>query len=276
MKNIPYGPILASILVVSVFVMIDSTYDASAYKSKKNSSFLKSVDTAKTQLNKFSNYIHLQQEWNSYPSNIIFDVSVFWKNDNSLPHTESFGGANNRINNLQYLGDKSYVEVQYDYLDCDYQWIHYIRYGLDVLNSKMDYWSGRQLGSEYDSALFVKIPGTESPSRSDSPVFLQFIPLCTSKDMTSFEYGIRINDKNIGFDVYFVPSIQERLNFLTDEGFEYYAGEECSGLGYTSFSGTCTNVGQDSGLLIVIPDKLEKPLTKVSVKLKEVKHDDPV
>ena len=266
MKSIYYGISLAVILAVSFFIMVDSIDDASAYKSKKTSP---TASETRTQLNKYANYVHLQPEWNSYPLNMIFDVSVFWNRDASVTQEgEIYGGAKDRVNGLQYLGDKSYVEVRYDYLDCSYQWFHYVRSGLDIINSHFDYWSGKQLGSEYDSALFTKIPSTNT---LDSESFLQFIPICTSQDVTSFEYGVRIDDKDLPFDVYFVPSMEERLDYLNNDGFEYYAGEECSGLGYTSFGGTCENVGEDSGLLLVIPDALEKPLTKISVKLKELK-----
>ena len=268
MKNSFYGLSLAVIVVVSFFLIVDSMDDASAYKSKKNSSFSKSENT-KTQLNKYSNYVHLQPEWNSYPSNLIFDVSIFWNRDNTvIQESDSYGGAKNRINSLQYLEDKPYIEVQYDYIDCNYQWIHYARYGLDILNSKLDYWSGKQLGSGHDSALFSKIPVTNTTLGSNSTVFLQFIPICTSKNITSFDYGVRIDDKDVGFDVYFVPSVQERLDYFTKDGFEHHEG--CYGLGYSSFSGTCIDVGKNSGLLIAIPDALEKPLTKIYVKLKEI------
>ena len=39
-----------------------------------------------------------------------------------------------------------------------------------------------------------------------------------------------------------------------------------------SFSGTCDNMGKTSGLLIVIPDELDRPLTNISVGLKEIKN----
>lgn len=122
MKNIYYGISLAAILVVSFFVIVDSIDDASAYKSKKTSP---SVSETRTQINKYANYVHLQPEWNSYPLNMIFDVSVFWNRDVSTSQEgETYGGAKDRVNGLQYLGDKSYVEVRYDYLDCNYQWFH--------------------------------------------------------------------------------------------------------------------------------------------------------
>lgn len=272
MNTFYYGIFLLMLLSVSVFTIVNSVDDAFAYKSKENDS--SQSDHIQTQLNKYSNYVHLQPEWNSYPYNMLFDVSIFWDRDTSVQQEESFGGAKNRVNGLQYLNDKSYVEVQYDYLDCGYQWIHYARYGFDLLNSNFDFWSGKQLSSDYNSALFSNVPGTMSNSNSASSSFVQFIPICTSQILTSFDYGVRIDDKDMQFDVYFVPSIQERLDYFVDGEFEHYLDDGCSGLGYVSFGGTCNDVGPDSGLLIVIPDALEKPLTKISIKLKEVEMPD--
>jgi len=36
-----------------------------------------------------------------------------------------------------------------------------------------------------------------------------------------------------------------------------------------SFSGTCDDIGKNSGLLIIIPYELDRPLTNISVGLKE-------
>ncbi|MGH1568897.1 MAG: hypothetical protein ACRBBZ_06935 [Nitrosopumilus sp.] len=262
---------LIFIIAFSFSLLFVELPSAEAYEKKsKRFGIDLDEDTHKVQLNKYYNYVHLQPEWSSYPSNLLFDVTIFWnKIQGDTQETKSFGGAKNRVNSLHYLGDRSYIEVQYDYINCNYQWIHYARYGLEMWNSNLDYWSGKQLESGYNSALFSKVPSKIALSGIDSATFLQFIPICTSKDITSFDYGVKINDQDIGFDVYFVPSVQERTNYQKDIGFEHYLDEGCYGLGYTSFSGTCNDIGKNSGLLIVIPDILENPLTKISIKLKE-------
>ena len=56
------------------------------------------------------------------------------------------------------------------------------------------------------------IHGTKKDDEFESKrdkVYSQFIPICTSKDQTSFDYGVRIDDKKLNFDVYFVPSVYE-------------------------------------------------------------------
>ena len=43
----------------------------------------------------------------------------------------------------------------------------------------------------------------------------------------------------------------------------------CFGKSYTSFSGVCENVDGNSGLLILIPDNLNRSLTKIEINLHE-------
>ena len=100
--------------------------------------------------------------------------------------------------------------------------------------------------------------------------FSQFIPICTSKEITSYNYSIRTNSEAVGFDVYFVSSIEERNDFHdSEENFDFYTNDGCFAKNKKSFSGFCENVKKNSGLLIVIPDALDKPLTKFTVTLKE-------
>ena len=262
--------ILISLLLLSVLFSID--FDAYAKSSKhQNSIFLSEQNDSKIQVNKYLNYVHFQPDWKSYPGNLIFDITNIWNRTDVGPplvENESQRGARTNVNDLQYLDGKPYLEVQYDYIDCNYQWIHYARSGLDALGSKLDYLAGKQLDSDHHSALFSLIPVSDRYDSETSSYYSQFIPICTSKDTTTFDYGIRIDDDSKGFDVYFVPSINERSDYHNNrDDFTYYAG--CSGLGYNSYSGTCRDVDKHSGLVVVIPDTLDKPLTKISVKLKE-------
>ena len=40
-------------------------------------------------INKYSIYVHFQEEWNSYPVNILFDVTNVWSNPNFSNYTYS-------------------------------------------------------------------------------------------------------------------------------------------------------------------------------------------
>lgn len=99
--------------------------------------------------------------------------------------------------------------------------------------------------------------------------FVQFIPICTAKDTTSYDYSVSINDEKIGFDVYFVDSKDQFDNYISNKSFSHYPQSECFSKNQVSYSGTCNNVSSESGLLIVIPDQLDLSLTKVRVNLHE-------
>jgi hypothetical protein len=120
--------------------------------------------------------------------------------------------------------------------------------------------------------MYTPIKSEQDPTEHESQIkqgYSQFIPICTEKDITSFDYSVRINDDSVGFDVYFIQSIKEQDNYDQNKKFQYYETGKCFGKNYASFSGTCYDVGKDSGLLIVIPDNLSLPLTKLDVWLYE-------
>ena len=79
---------------------------------------------------------------------------------------------------------------------------------------------------------------------------------------------MKTDNKDLGFDVYFVSSSLQREHF-TDSKFNYYGESGCYGQNKQSYSGTCSNVGKNSGLLVVFPDDLKPWTTKVAINLYE-------
>ena len=249
-------------VMLSFAAILGLTDDTYAYRNSNAST----SDVVTTQLNEYANYVHFQPEWKSYPSNLIVDVSTTWErqiNTESVQKADiSKHGAKQKQNVLQYVNSKPVVAVQYDYIDCQSQWFHYAKTGLDFIGKHLDKFEDRK--------------STPNISYSDRlqkeklrEGFAQFVPICTSKESTSYEYTISINDKDIGFDAYFVPSFSEQENyFLSPENFNHYKKEGCSVMNHQRFSGTC-DVEKDAGLLIVIPDEMTRPMTKISVTLTE-------
>ena len=68
---------------------------------------------------------------------------------------------------------------------------------------------------------------------------------------------------------YFVDSKKQFENYLTSDTFNFYTDDGCFGKNYHSFSGICKNIDHESGLLIIIPDDLNRSLTKIKVNLHE-------
>ena len=230
--------------------------------------FRESRNTIKiNQTNEYANYVHFQPEWKSYPKNLIVDVTTTWERE-VIPGEEeqsdiSKHGAKQRQNGLQYINSKPVVAVQYDYRDCESQWFHYAKTSLDFLGYQLDMF--RENDSIPNSAY-----SDESQKQKLQNGFAQFVPICTSKESTNYKYDVSVNDDTIGFDVYFVPSyVQQWYYFLYPANFEYYSDDGCFANNYQKFSGQCNGIDKNGGLLIVIPDELSRPMTKISVKLTE-------
>ena len=100
--------------------------------------------------------------------------------------------------------------------------------------------------------------------------FAQFIPICSSDEVTSYEYAIKSDEKDMAFDVYFVPSVTEKWNYFNNKSeFKHYTDNGCYGQNFKSYTGSCNSVSKDGGLLIVVPDEFSKPVTKFSIKMQE-------
>jgi len=231
-------------------------------------------------INKYSTYVHLQPEWNSYPKNILYEVTTVWSNPHSDvndPYYEEAIGVQLKTeynpNELRYVHGKPYVELNHEFSDCKNRWkpIAY-RHALDAVSHQFYNLVGTQLNSDPYVVVYSPLQNSEySLSEQKTKVksgFSKFIPICTSKDVTTYDYSVSINDEKIAFDVYFVPSLSERENFHQNfDEFSYYEG--CFGLNHQRFSGSCENVDKLSGLLIVVPDELSRSLTEITINLHE-------
>ncbi|HXV66405.1 MAG TPA: hypothetical protein VD731_04170 [Nitrosopumilaceae archaeon] len=236
---------------------------------------------AKQDLNKYSIYIHLLPEWQSYPTNIIFDVTTSWTNPETNTNDPYYDPeivfqleTEYNFNEVKYIEKKPYVELKHTFSDCKNEWkpILYRRL-IDSIRSQYENIIGMQLNSDPYVVVYPKIPNNEySLSEQKTKLesgFSYFIPICTSKDVTSYDYSVMIKDEKVGFDVYFVPSIEELNNFQQNTKYNYYQKDGCFGHNLHSFSGSCDNVEKNGGLLIMVPDELQNSLTKIVVNLHE-------
>ena len=243
--------------------------DAHALASKPPRGLAPDHGRTATQLNEYSNYVHLQPGWKSYPKNLIVDVSISWQRqaepgDRHEPALSNHG-AKQRQNTLQYINQRPVVVVQYDYRDCQPQWFHYAKTGLDFFASRL----ASLMGHDSPVRNTAYPDGQQEAKVRDG--LAQFVPICTSRDLADYDYAVSINDDAIGFDVYFVPSERQQRNYFPGGGepFEYYTGDGCSAKNVQRFSGTCSGVGRDGGMLVVVPDELSRPVTKISISLTE-------
>lgn len=233
-------------------------------------------------INKYSIYVHLQDDWKSYPGNILFDVTNVWSNPDPKSDEKSYAIDPSDIstltsynsNQLQYQHQKSFVELKHEFSNCESNWKPMLyRYVIDNFRSKIESIQGTQLNDDPYVSVFPNISNAkyddEQQKIFSKQGYVQFIPICTAHESASYEYAISLNDQNIGFDVYFVASKDQVISYLTTDFFEYYSQDGCYAQNFHSFSGTCENVGKDSGLMIILPDNLDLALTKVKISLHE-------
>jgi len=227
-------------------------------------------------VNKYTVYVHLLSEWDSDSKNIIFDITNSWyksdKDENINPVFDAESKEYN-TNQLQEINDKSYVELKHEFSDCQEEWQPMIyRKAVDTIRHEIEYVQGKQLSINPDISVYPNIENKNyDNSEQQSKIkngYTQFFPICTSKEITSYDYSIKTDNKDLGFDVYFVSSSIQRENFGNSE-FNSYTELGCYGQNKQSYSGTCKNIQKDSGLLVIFPDELKPWTTKVTINLYE-------
>jgi len=91
---------------------------------------------------------------------------------------------------------------------------------------------GKQLSINPDISVYPNIENKNyDNSEQQSKIkngYTQFSPICTSKETTSYDYSIKTDNKDLGFDVYFVSSSIQRENFGNPE-FNSYTESGCYG-----------------------------------------------
>ena len=236
------------------------------------------IFTSETQevINKYSVYIHLLSEWQSDSKNIIFDVTNIWYKSDRINNVNLvFDAKSKKYNNnqLQNINGKSYVELKHEFSDCQEEWQPMLyRKAVDTVRHEIEYVQGQQLSTDPSVSVYPNI-GNKNYDNSEQQLqikngFIQFFPICTSKDTTSYDYSVKTDNKDLGFDVYFVSSSIQREKFTSSE-FNYYTESGCFGQNKQSYSGTCNSINKDGGLLVVFPDNLNPLTTKVTVNLYE-------
>ncbi|NND86066.1 MAG: hypothetical protein HKM23_01800 [Nitrosopumilus sp.] len=228
-------------------------------------------------VSKYSVYVHLLSEWQSDSKNIIFDVTNSWhKPEKASNENFVFDAASKEYNKNQFqeINGKSYVELKHEFSECQEDWQPMLyRKAVDTVRHEIEYLQGKQLSTDPKISVY---PDIENRNYDNSEQhlkikngFVQFFPICTSKEITSYDYSIKTDNEDLGFDVYFVSSSKERQNFASSE-FNFYQEPSCFGQNKQSFTGTCKNINKDSGLLVILPDELKPWTTKVIINLYEI------
>ncbi len=227
-------------------------------------------------INKYSVYIHLLPEWNSGSKNIIFDITNSWHKLDAISNINYVFNAKSKdynTNQLQEINGKSYVELKHEFSNCQEEWTPMLyRQAVDTVRHKIEYAQGQQLSTDPNVSVYPDIDN-KNYDKSEQQLkiktgFAQFFPICTSKDITSYDYSVKTDNKDLGFDVYFISSSTNIEKSLSSE-FDFYTESGCYGQNKQSYSGKCDNIKKDSGLLVILPDNLKPWTTKFTVNLYE-------
>ena len=237
------------------------------------------IESEDVSINRHSLYVHFNEEWQSHPYNILFEITTVWEKQNSILDiddeytefaVENFDGYG--TNKIGEIHGKSFVSLIHNNNQCVYNWkpIHY-RQSFDTIQQNIEYATGAQMSSD---PYKIEFPNLKNHAYSDSKQksmiedgFAHFVPICTSKNLTSFDYSIRIDDESIGINAYFIPSINEFNNYKNGKNFSFYPG--CYIENIQSYTGTCDNITKESGLLVIIPDDIKRPVSKIMINLNE-------
>lgn len=226
-------------------------------------------------VNKYDIYVHLQPEWTSDNKNILFAITHSWYKEQSSQTRIETTPVDHNYNELLYLDNKSYVELKHRFSDCQDEW-HPILYRkvVDVIRHEIEYAQGKQLSADPEISIYPDLDNKNYDNLQQQlkvkDGYVQFIPICSSKDFSSYDYSIKTDNKDMGFDVYFVNSSSQFENFFSAD-FDYYKEPGCFAQNKQSFSGICNGINTDGGLLVIFPDEFKPWLTKVTVNLYEKK-----
>lgn len=114
------------------------------------------------------------------------------------------------------------------------------------------------------SGKFTPIDTTITIDRKDSA----FIKTCSFSADPSYKYVVKAKDATKKFDLFFVPSDAEKQAFDNGKKFDYYSDINCIGLSKSIQSGTCRNVIDTGGLLIINSENNEKITISVHIEEK--------
>jgi len=229
-------------------------------------------------------YIQIDElpEWAGYASNVMYLSTEAWAevnqglkfwvvedavdSDFTVQWVRDFGGEK-----VGYAYGSQFIEVGLGDSKCGNQWNPYSE---SYISHIMKHEMGHVFGLEHDNnpdsimypvALNLEYGAVEEEYRLTEG-YGQFVPFCTIKDLTSYDFNISTTDETYGFDYYVVPSGDEFVKWSEGKTFRHYSNNDCFGEGWLSKPGTCKGVSIGSGIMILLDSELTSPLVTITVK----------
>ena len=231
-------------------------------------------------------YVEPLPEYASYANNVMELSTTAWEDVNDdlefievtspeqanfqVQWVKEFG-----VEHVGYAYGSWFIEVGLGDSNCGTgMWQPYSeKYTTDIMTHEIGHVLGWDHVDDPDSIMYPVALNWEygivETSKTLTNDYGYFSPICTSKDSTTFNWHVSSDDPTYGFDVYFVPSIDEFDSWVEDGTFSYFDDTGCFAENMISVGGTCEGVTSESGLLVLMGDKATEPLTEITLAVQE-------
>jgi len=236
--------------------------------------------------NTFYIYVEELPYYADYAGDVVYDATEYWKSANQQLNFYKAPSEQNADLRIQWVKEfgvehvgfalgNQFIEVGLGDSKCRGDWFPY---SADHVAYIMKHEIGHILGLEHvsdpNSIMYPIVEKTEwglvEEEFSITENYGQFVPFCTTKDVSAFRYSVETNDPTYGFDVYVVPSVDSFQDRLDREPFRHYSSNECFGEGFLNYNGNCQGVRSGAGIFVMMNEKLSKPLTTITVRAEEI------
>ncbi len=231
-------------------------------------------------------YVEPLPDYASYANNVLELSTTAWEDANSnleFIEVETWEQANFRVlwvkefgvEHVGYAVGNKFIEVGLGDSNCgNGMWQPFSeKYVRDIMTHEIGHILGKGHVNDPNDIMYpIAINweyGNVGIDKTLTNNYGYFQPICTSKDIATFDWYVSSDDIKYGFDVYFVSSIEEFDNWVKGESFSYFNDEGCFAENMISVGGMCEGVTQDSGLFVIMGENTSEPLTEITINFQE-------